>query len=273
MERSRENFGDVLEREPLEKEVEVSNFIEASKRSVPEALSGMIKDSRFVLVGEMHTGECEPVRHDVVNSLARLQREGLTHVALELKSDHQRIIDSLDYSDPDIKKVLDGKNIRPILWSDGNWDILIEAKRLGLKVVLLDYDDGRPESEHENSRWQNLRDSKMEEVLSGQIDEESKTLILIGNDHVQKKELGTYEDGKTKRLGMRLSEKYGGDTVKSIRHVSEEGAFDGLWSFMTDSPTPKSISKGNKEAIIIPDDGPVKGDPRVTGADYIVAIV
>lgn len=149
------------ERELSAQEREVLSYIESYKRQVSDALSELQKDSRFVLVGEAHLSDSEPVREAVATALARLQQEGLTHVALEANSTNQEIIDSLDYSDPDIKKNLKQKRVAGVGWGEGNFDILIQAKRLGLKVVLIDYDDGRPDAQRDNAQWQNktIRDA------------------------------------------------------------------------------------------------------------------
>ena len=251
----------------------VSDYIEANKESVADALSRLVKDSRFVLVGEAHLEECESLRREVISALAKLQKEGLTHIALEAPSVNQEIIDSADYSDPNIKKILQQRHVAGSGWLEGNYDILIAAKKLGLKVALIDYDDGRPDSERDNANWQNLRDGRMIKTINGQIDEESKMLIFIGSAHVHKKEVTSYDDGKVKCLGMRLVEQYGEQSVKSVRYVNRRANFDNLPAFMSKTPTPESISKGKEEVLVIPDDGPVKGDVRVSAADYIVAII
>lgn len=79
--------------------------------------------------------------------------------------------------------------------------------------------------------------------------------------------------GKIKPLGMRLVEQYGNTAVKSIRYVGRTGNFDALPAFMSKSPTPENISTGNQEVVVIPDDGPVKGDARVSAADFIITVI
>ena len=82
-----------------------------------------------------------------------------------------------------------------------------------------------------------------------------------------------FQDGRVTRLGARLSEQYGNDTVSSIRHINQRENFDGLLSFMSKTPTTEKISKGKKEVVVLPDSGPIKGDERVTATDYIITIV
>lgn len=261
------------ERELSPPEREVLDFIETHKKPVAEALTQLIKGNRFVLVGEAHLNESEPVRREITIALARLQQEGLTHVALEANSANQGIIDELDFSDPKIKEVLKEKRVAGVGWGDGNFDVLIMAKLLGLRVVLIDYDDGRPDSERDNAQWQNLRDGRMVETITSQVDDNAKVLIFTGSDHVHKREVQGYNDGKVKRLGARLVEQYGDDTVKSVRNVGNRGRFDNLLGFMSKTPSPEDISSGKKEVVIIPDQGPVKGDERVSAADYIITVI
>jgi hypothetical protein len=86
-------------------EREIKDYIESHKTPVERALERLIKEgARFILVGELHLIECEPVRRKIATSLQRLKEAGLTHVALELDSEKQSIIDELDFSNPHIKK-------------------------------------------------------------------------------------------------------------------------------------------------------------------------
>lgn len=261
------------ERELSPQEREVLDFIESHKQPVTEALTQLIKGNRFVLVGEAHLEESEPVRREIAIALARLQQEGLTHIALEANFANQGIIDELDFSDPRINEILKEKRIAGVGWGEGNYDILTMAKRLGLKIVLIDYDDGRPDSTRDNAKWQNLRDSRMAETINGQIDDKAKVLIFIGSDHVHQREVQGYNDGKVKRLGARLVKQYGSETVKSVRYVGNTGRFDNLLGFMPKTPSPENISSGKKEVVVIPDQGPVKGDERVSAADYIITVI
>lgn len=248
-------------------------FVEQNKEQVADALSKLVKDHRFVLVGESHLSESEPIRHEVVTALGRLQKEGLTHIALEAKSTNQTVVDNLDYSDPQIRQILKTKKVAGVGWGEGNFDILIVAKLLGLKVVLIDHDDGRPDSTRDSALWQNRRDGQMIDALKRQIDDKSRVLVFIGSDHVHKKMVKGYADGKVKRLGMRLTEEFGDESVASVRYVGRSSNFDNLPSFMSKAPTPEKISHGKNEVVIIPDKGPAKGDDRVSAADYIITVV
>lgn len=199
------------------------------------------------------------------------------------------------------------KRVAGVGWGDGNFDVLIMAKRLGLGVVLIDYDDGRPDSKRDNAQWQNLRDSKMIETINSQTDEDSRILILIGTDHVHKRPVwdvhgysyeraGSKKGERIKRLGALLVEQYGVDQVAALRNVQVSGRFDGLFSdnyyFYRTKPhdpffdlpsemkavlprgvSPESISGRKKEVVVLPDQAPVKGDERVSAADYIITVI
>ena len=250
-----------------EEEKKTKNFIESKKKNVSDALIKIIKEKKFILIGERHLSDCEPIRNEVAASLAGLKKEGLTHIALESESKNQLFIDSLDYSNSKILEALkEGKISNG--WEDGNYNVLIEAKRLGLQVVLIDYDDGREDKDRDNAKWQNARDNHMGETINSQIDNNSKMLVFIGSGHVHKKEVEGYADGKTKRLGMLLEEE-NPDAVASIRFVGRGSQFDGL-PFMSKTPSPDKLFPKGGNVVILPDEGPIKGDPRVSAADYII---
>jgi hypothetical protein len=259
--------------ELTEAERTCQEFVEQNKKQVSEALSRLFENNKFVLVGESHLSESEPLRHEIVKALGELQKEGLTHIALEVNSSSQAIVDNLDFTDPQIRQILKERKVAGIGWGEGNMDILIASKLLGLNVVLIDHDDGRPDSMRDNAQWQNQRDERMVETLRSQIAEDSKVLVFIGSSHVHKQMVEGYSDGKIKRLGMRLVEEYSQERVASVRYVGRSKSFDNLPGFMSKTPSPDKISRGKNEVVIIPDQGPVKGDDRVSAADYIITVV
>lgn len=255
-----------------ERELEkYQEFVEANKQTVSEALTSLVRDKQFVLVGEHHLNESEPIREEIVVALVKLQQEGLTHIALEASASKQGAIDSLDFRDPKIKQILQEHKLGGVGWGEGNFDILIMAKRLGIKVILIDHDEGRPASE--KAQWENKRDAKMMATIQSQIDDKSKVLVFIGSDHVHKRSVEAFQDGRVTRLGARLSEQYGSDTVSSIRHIMQGENFDGLITRMSKTPKPKTISKGKNEVVVLPDSGPIMGDERVTATDYLITII
>jgi len=261
------------------KEVEVINWIKQNKKTPSEIFEKLIKSKRVILVGESHLNEHEPIRDAVAASLLELQENGLTHVALEMDSRKQAHIDSLNYSLPNIRKDLE--KIAPAGWGDGNIDILIMAKQLGLKVLLINYDDDRPDLKKNDAHYQNRRDEHMTDIITSSMDQNSKCLVFIGSRHVHKsiveKERVISEKGKhlgVKRLGARLSEYFGNQNIASIRALNRTSNFDGLLGFMSNTPTVEDVSRrGIGEVVVLPDGGPIKGDSRVTDSDFVITTI
>lgn len=260
-------------------EIEVINWINQNKKTPSEIFVELVKEKKILLVGESHLNEYEPIRDAVAASLLELQEQGLTHVALEMDSRKQVEVDSLNYSSPDIRQQLE--KIAPIGWGDGNIDILIMAKQLGLQVLLINYTDDRPDSKTNNAYYQNHRDKHMTDIITSNMDQNSKCLVFIGSRHVHKsvveKERVISEKGKhlgVKRLGARLSEHFGKQNISSIRALNRTANFDGLLSFMSNSLKVEDVSKsGIGEVVVLPDSGPIKGDPRVTDTDFVITTI
>ena len=266
--------------ELTDQEKACQEFIESNKMSVSEVLVKLIKDKQFILVGESYLAECEPIRHEIAMVLSTLQGEGLTHIALEGYTEKQAVVDSLDYTYPQVKQILKEKKIDGG-WGEGNYEILITAKLLGLKVVLIDFmhdvviDVGDGAVRVGDTGYlptNNQRNTRMMEILESQIDERSKVLVFIGNDHVHKKEVRRMFEIE-KPLGAHLVEKYDNENVSSVRHVGEDIYFDYLPDFFSKTTTPKRISAGKKEVVVLPDIRPIKPDERFVAADYVIAVI
>lgn len=280
--------------EELRVKAECRDFIESHKEKISDGLARLIKDHKFVLVGERHSPEVDSIRQEIAQSLSELREQGLTNIALELNVDYQEMIDNFDYASPDIKDVLRSKIPWPG-WQDGNFDVLIEAKRAGLKVQLIDCDYKKIPGYHENlALWNNERDEKMFSNLESGISEDAKILVYIGSNHVHKKVIekrttGKSEDAKdkhekqeVKRLGTYLAEKYGDQDVASVRFVdfviSDQQAggpltFDALPGPKHKIPSPYELYAELNESVILPDAGPIKGDENHSAADYIITMV
>lgn len=253
-------------------EINIIEFIRKNKKNPTDIFRQLIKDKKIILVGEYHLKESEPIKDSVASSLLELQEQGLTHIGLEMDSRFQSQIDKLDYFSPNIKDQL--KQFTPIGYTDGNLNVLVMAKQLGLNVVLVNYDDDRPESQKNNANYQNKRDEHMTNLLMGSLDKKSKCLVLIGSRHVHKSIVENVADGPIKRLGTRLSEKFGNDQVVSIRALNHSSHFDGLLSFTSKTPSVEDISpKEEGEVVVLPDSGPIKGNPRVTKSDFIITTI
>lgn len=249
-----------------EKENESRNFIESNQQTVLATLTQLIKEKKFILVGEIHSSECAQLGAEVAKTLSSLKREGLTHVALETDSMFQGTIDSANYSGNDFEIMRDLKsNGVGNGWEDYHFNILITAKRLGIKIVLIDYHDLTEADTTDYAKYvqvQNERDAHMTETLSANLDEKSKVLVYIGTDHVER-----IEGGDVKRLYSHLSERYGKDQISSIRHVGQDDSFD----CTHDGSTPNQIysRKLGITPVIVPDTGPFKGNRNTDFINFI----
>jgi len=276
--------------EELSIQTECREFVESHKETVLDGLGRLIKDNRFVLCGDYHSPEAEQIQCAIAESLSKLRDQGLKKVCLEVGYDKQEMIDGLNYNDPNIKDVLKKMELGVPKWFDGNYDILIAAKRAGLKVQFIDYPNKQlPGYGKDMALWSNSRDEKMFSIVKEDSEENDKTLIVIGSKHVYKNVVDKHGKGKgenrkyeeIKVLGTHLSEKYGSENVASIRLVLSSEPFDyipgskhyvpGLKVEPTKTPTPKELYEKQNEPVILPDGGPIKGEVAV--ADYIITII
>lgn len=243
-----------------EKENETRNFIESNQQTVSEILIKLLTEKKIVMVGEVHSTECDQLRRDVTSALPILQKEGLTHLALETDSSYQEIIDSTDYqnNNQDIIKKLREDGVGNG-WDGLTFDILIMAKRLGIKIILIDYHDETAEKTQNYIQTQNIRDAHMAQTLMGNLDEGSRALVYIGTDHVER-----INNASVKRLRAHLSDAYGNENVGSIRNVSGNQTFD----CSHNGSTPSEIFGNNRsgKAFVVRDEGPVGGN---RDTDYI----
>ena len=204
---------------------------------ISNALSNMLKGHSFVLVGEQHDPEQDPQRYAVAKSLPRLRSEGLTHVAVELGSDMQGVIDGFDYSSPGIRDDLKALNI--VGWSDGNLEVVIAAKKAGLKVLCIDQPPkpGEDIATTENAGWHNKRDRWMQKVIDRELapkwmglkkilgrdaSPDGKILILVGSCHLPRRSAEEDVDyfhyrKHVTRIGARLIKKYGRSEVDDTK--------------------------------------------------------
>lgn len=251
---------------------EMRSFIAENGMAVLVALSKFLRNSQFVLLGDNHSSSVETnaMRNSVTKSLERLKIEGLTYLALELPANLQGLINELDCSTPSSRILAVGKLIEVIPLE--LIEMLIEAKRVGLNILCID--DSDPNLHNgplANTAYaQNTRDETMFQVLSANVKPTDKVLIFIGSAHVHKKSVESYHDGRVMRLGTRLVEQYENQSVISIRHVLSTSYFDASLGFRTDAVKARETFTGTNKMMIIPDKGPLKGDPRVSAADYII---
>ena len=170
---------------------EAKEFVEQHKMSVEDGLSRLVDGHTFVLVGENHSNvpEANMAREAVATSLEKLKEHGLTHVVVEADRQYQKETDDLDSNDPDSKTKLD--KITPGgFWNEGNDEIILEAKRLGLRVVFADHTNEELRQSGDDSyagRLHSERDKKIYGTLQEELtlDPEAKTLIYFGDAHIQ----------------------------------------------------------------------------------------
>ncbi len=246
-------------------ELQIQEYVANNSTLLKDKLPEIIEKYKFTLIGENYVFDCEPIRQEIVKVLPDLKKRGLTHVMVEVPNGKQDFVDNLDYTDKDVANILK-KNLSSFI-SSGVRDIMIMSKLLGLKLVCI---DEKPDNSHANNTfWQNKRDGFMFETLQKNIDENSKVLIFIGDGHIHKSPTKTFDGvNYVTRIGTLLNKKYE-NQVCSVRNVLPNFKFDGLF-LSKKSTSPSRISVGKNEIVIIPDDGLVKGDPRITNADYIV---
>lgn len=276
-------------KENKEDKSKLKEFAEAletnAKKLSPENILEIIKDKKFVLVGEYHlpSPSCELLRTAIVELLPNLREAGFTHIALEISSEFQERIDNLDVSKKSINEI--EKELGDIV-SYGVGKILIVAKQLGFKILCIDYPpasklarEGKLSSLSSERRavLENYRDFYMMKRIEQEIQEreekgeECKFLIYIGEAHIHKRSVESYGKFKVVRLGARLSKKYK-DEVISFRFQLPESSFDKL--FYSSQPKIIDIVKETSfkqgEIYFVEDSGVFKGDPRVSATDYVI---
>lgn len=283
-----------------DKGLQILAHILKNSKEPREFIEDKIRNCRFILIGETHVPDktMEMIRNFILSNLRDFKEQGLTHICLEAPRQYQELMDEilndeviekikkidkleLNFSEEAEKEYEEAckiyedalknlkEKIKIIGWTDTHYKIIIEAKKLGLEVQLIDYADERPDLEKDSASYQNLRDSMMMEKIKELIESNpnAKILILIGNAHVHKKPVESYADGYVKRLGFRLVEEYGDEAVVSIRYCSPKWSIDDSISFISGIPRVNDVSQRG-ELSIIPDTGPVK-DERITASDYI----
>lgn len=249
---------------------EIRDFIEKYKMTVSDGLSHIFSTADIVMVGELHLPGIK-LPSEVAKSLKKLKSEGLTTVALEIDRKLKDKLDGLDWSQP--KEILKEK-IREIvpLWTRADKEeILIEAKKLDLKVIYFDYDENKPKNYHLDNEYQNLRDYKMFEFLEEKISiPQEKVLIYCGSHHVHKEIVRDPHIGTLLRLAFHLTQKFGDNAVKSVRFLFKEMYFDGFQGSKPSTPKVKDTLPDLDELLFLPDSGPLKGSKVSTGTDYVV---
>lgn len=263
---------------------EAKEFARKNRMTVQEGLRKMFSKARFVLVGEHHLREYDSASKAIADSLPFLKKEGLTHVAIEVSRDKQTAIDRLSPADPGLRD-----KVKEILkntgFHEGDIEVVVKAIQAGLKVICLDISDAKrlktPDT-RTGAIFENNRDAEQAKLLKSLLKDSDKVLVCIGCAHVHKKvvekdysrnyrpdDLISPDDElmDIKRLGTRLVEDHGSEKVIAVRSCMRDFDIDG--GILGDAPNAGDIVEGS-EPVILPDDGPVQGDKRVTASDFII---
>ena len=143
-----------------------------------DSLAPLVKAAsarRVVVIGEVHE-MAEP--HQLVRELLPpLADAGFTHLALEGQEDRQVVIDQF------LAGSLDAAGLEGSLLSSGLRGLVVQARQLGLRVLLID----GPSSWNVDTLEQ-TRDQRMFRHLRRVLDDQprAKVLAVVGNSHVVK---------------------------------------------------------------------------------------
>lgn len=261
--------------------LEIKNYIQQNKSQPIDILSKAIDEHDIMLIGDIHDQLW--IERLVKESLLELKNKGLTSVVLEIHSKHQKFIDNLDYSKVDvkdtlIKKIYQGDELRFV----PKFDVLIEAKKLGLNVICVDnYNteyllplptsrNFRLELEKQALSGMNYRELQIFNELKSNLTNNSKVLIFYGTAHVSKSPY-MKGGGKYLTLGKYISDHFGIKKVVSFRSLHNEmHCNQPISSYENKLPKLKQILL-IKEPIIIPDNRLLSfDDPKITGTDYVI---
>ena len=273
-------------------------YVLKHKATVADVLEKELKNgARFVLIGEHHWKELEGQRRSVASSLTQLKEAGLTHVGIEADRGLQDALDTLSLDVLDSEQEVE-QCLKLPSWEKGLAAIVVEAKKLGLRVLCIDdYAElhehnkrwagyGRSENPDGTSSlanfpdayWNGLahieyrRNQDMCTYVEHHVAATGKILIYIGQAHVDKIPMAINIGIPALSLGSGLSKKYGNEAVISVRDIlGREFHFDGRCDFSHAAPVQKVLTTDElHEVFLLPDTGPVRGPAGSTQTDYLI---
>lgn len=259
---------------------------EARREGLPlkDALPDIVGSARFTLLGEYHWREFEILKTIVSDIIPNLKEAGLTHLAIEVSSDTQPILDSFDPSMPNAAIELE-KLIREagIKWlNEFDLQMIISAMQENIKVLAID----KPEPGYFDERlnntapYQNSRDLHMQQVLDTHTDPDSHVLIYIGSSHVHKssvesdkESISSHRSVKITRLGALLSRSINDPgAVVSIRALLGGHKISGYYYDNDSYIAPGGSGDVYTDAIIVPEKGIFKGGAS-TDSDFATLLI
>jgi hypothetical protein len=221
--------------------------------SLKEGLINAVKQGKYILIGEDHSPCVESIRWEIKDTLKLLKKIGVTRMAFEIDYIHQPLLQTLDFNSlfilSDLKREISNRI------PEGNYRMLVEAKKIGMQVLFID-DHSLFNSEADHYQRQQRRDDTMFKIIENTKDA-GKTLIYIGSSHVYQNCTEKFEQGQIHRIGEQLYNRHG-NSVVSIRYVSSINA-----PFMPDE-------KGVFSPYIMPAVGPLPIDDLIKKTDYFL---
>ena len=248
---------------------DLSEFTAEHRQTVRDGLKAASHGRTYVLIGERHNiGKHEKFREEIADALVVLRQEGFTHLAVELNRDLQTLLDSLEPGDVHLRDKI--RKVRPLLWQEGNTEIVARGIELGMRVLCPDLGSAARDSKVEDTAsFQNFRDASITAYLRQQVPSNGRVVVFYGDDHIHKAACRSYADGEVDRFGARLAAEIGSDRVASIRFLACEDPLDGSLSYMANCPRVNEVA-ADSGVFLLPDRGPAAGDKSITAADYIV---
>ena len=167
---------------PILSELESSknDIVPRNKMSLKEGLINAVKQGKYILIGEDHSPCVESIRWEIKDTLKLLKKIGVTRMAFEIDYIHQPLLQTLDFNSlfilSDLKREISNRI------PEGNYRMLVEAKKIGMQVLFID-DHSLFNSEADHYQRQQRRDDTMFKIIENTKDA-GKTLIYIGSSHV-----------------------------------------------------------------------------------------
>jgi hypothetical protein len=148
----------------------VRSDISAHGKEPIAVLTELMRQNRVLGLGEKHASP-NPQRDFGAEVFPKLKEAGATHLAVEIHSSHQHILDRFQRGMPFTKA--DGDAIPGLLKYKDFTAILESARSSGLKIVAADTNAGH-------------RDSHMAKTISGilEADPNSKVVFWVGRHHL-----------------------------------------------------------------------------------------
>lgn len=245
---------------------EIQSLVESKSKQLNELLSDLLQSRSVIMIGENHIySEAELQKQVLASMMKELKDNGLTLLALEINSEHQKFIDDLDLSQNDHLLVDQlSSQINGMLQAEYWALMVVAAKRACLEVVAIN------ESSYVLGAL--VREAKIQDnfVKALRLEERptARALIYIGNDHIHKRPVGYLS--KANPLGSRLAQQWGPERVASIRSLYPKSSLSGIAS--DEIGLKDLLPRGRGHLQIVPNLGAFSGDPRMVSADYHLII-